>query len=276
MNNRREVIKGGLGLAAIIAAGRAPAAVVKSMLGANGADFIISNDSDFPYVTKGLIAMWDGEWNAGYGIHDPNATVWKDLSGKAFDFEYVSGNSTIEDKSLFGIARSTGNFLILQNNYTIEIVSKFSYAGGSVAIASNVCWFDPICKNCQIQYWQEGRPLICGHFQNSYITRSAGHWQDISSISLISNGTRTSTPGASVRWSSWVRSCWYNGELSSLDNHGSWTNNPSSENLYSTIGGYDAYWNNGVHTFCIRVYNRALSDNERSHNYQIDQERFGI
>ena len=34
-----------------------------------------------PYVTDGLVAMWDGEWNAGGGVHDPNATVWKDLVG---------------------------------------------------------------------------------------------------------------------------------------------------------------------------------------------------
>lgn len=34
-----------------------------------------------PYVTDGLIAMWDGEWNAGPGIHDPQASVWKDLIG---------------------------------------------------------------------------------------------------------------------------------------------------------------------------------------------------
>ena len=34
-----------------------------------------------PYITDGLVAMWDGEWNAGGGIHDPNATTWRDLAG---------------------------------------------------------------------------------------------------------------------------------------------------------------------------------------------------
>ena len=32
-----------------------------------------------PYITDGLVAMWDGEWNAGGGKHNPNATVWKDI-----------------------------------------------------------------------------------------------------------------------------------------------------------------------------------------------------
>ena len=33
------------------------------------------------YVQDGLVAMWDGIENAGWGVHDPNATVWKDLVG---------------------------------------------------------------------------------------------------------------------------------------------------------------------------------------------------
>ena len=31
------------------------------------------------YVQYGLIAMWDGIENAGWGVHDANATVWTDL-----------------------------------------------------------------------------------------------------------------------------------------------------------------------------------------------------
>ena len=33
------------------------------------------------YVQRGLIAKWDGIDNVGTGVHDPNATVWKDLKG---------------------------------------------------------------------------------------------------------------------------------------------------------------------------------------------------
>lgn len=32
-----------------------------------------------PYVTDGLVAMWDGEWNAGGGVHDHQAEEWIDL-----------------------------------------------------------------------------------------------------------------------------------------------------------------------------------------------------
>lgn len=44
-----------------------------------------------PYVTDGLIAMWDGEWNAGGGVHDAAATVWKDLIGTNDFHDFDSG-----------------------------------------------------------------------------------------------------------------------------------------------------------------------------------------
>ena len=28
---------------------------------------------DFPYISNGLVAMWDGEWNVSVGVHDQNA-----------------------------------------------------------------------------------------------------------------------------------------------------------------------------------------------------------
>lgn len=34
-----------------------------------------------PYVTDGLVAMWDGQWNVGGGVHDAAAIEWKDLVG---------------------------------------------------------------------------------------------------------------------------------------------------------------------------------------------------
>ena len=33
------------------------------------------------YVQSGLVAMWDGIENAGWGVHNTSATVWKDLIG---------------------------------------------------------------------------------------------------------------------------------------------------------------------------------------------------
>ena len=51
--------------------------------------FLMGGGSSTPtardYVQDGLIAMWDGIENAGWGVHDAAATVWKDLSGGGND-----------------------------------------------------------------------------------------------------------------------------------------------------------------------------------------------
>ena len=42
------------------------------------------------YVQDGLIAQWDGINNVGTGVHDPAATVWKDLAG-SYDLSLLPG-----------------------------------------------------------------------------------------------------------------------------------------------------------------------------------------
>ena len=54
-----------------------------------------------PYVTDGLIAMWDGEWNAGGGVHDSNLRA-ANLAGSGdmvFDSSCVVGNNSISFSS---------------------------------------------------------------------------------------------------------------------------------------------------------------------------------
>ena len=73
-----------------------------------------------PYVTDGLVAMWDGEWNAGGGVHDPNATTWIDLAGNCNVYDsriiysantaYISGypntSLSLPDLPIFSGART--------------------------------------------------------------------------------------------------------------------------------------------------------------------------
>lgn len=48
-------------------------------------NFIVGRDinpiSARSYVNDGLIAMWDGIENAGWGVHDAAPTAWTDLIG---------------------------------------------------------------------------------------------------------------------------------------------------------------------------------------------------
>ena len=51
------------------------------MLGARTGAWAKSGYTARDYVQDGLVAMWDGIENAGLGVHDPSATMWKDLVG---------------------------------------------------------------------------------------------------------------------------------------------------------------------------------------------------
>lgn len=80
MNTRRNFMRGLTGLGAIVATGHAPA-IVKSMIAARGTMLGGAHAWTNPYITDGLIAMWDGVWNAGGGVHDAEATTWLDIVG---------------------------------------------------------------------------------------------------------------------------------------------------------------------------------------------------
>jgi hypothetical protein len=46
------------------------------------------------YVQNGLVAMWDGIENAGWGVHDAAATTWVDLTGGGANWLLKDSNTT--------------------------------------------------------------------------------------------------------------------------------------------------------------------------------------
>lgn len=60
--------------------------VISSNVASKHIHFSQANEIDpNMYVLNGLVAWYDGEWNAGIGIHDNNASVWIDISGNGND-----------------------------------------------------------------------------------------------------------------------------------------------------------------------------------------------
>lgn len=96
------------------------------------------------YVQDGLIAMWDGIENAGWGIHDQNATFWKDLIGNVdlpignaiWTAQACStnnyGNIYYERESSSSIVQSlicgVSNNVYFVENMTIEMCFKYKYS----------------------------------------------------------------------------------------------------------------------------------------------------
>ena len=245
-------------------------APVRSMLGAQGAinKTTATETWNNPYITDGLIAMWDGEWNAGPGKHDPNAKVWKDISHHNFDLNVMAG--------VFG------------DNYI-----DCSYGTSSSPTAQSTTINIPNPKHIEVV------AVDTSVTSDTSILTTGKNWGIVKGDSY---SRRTLTPcfGKTVlnickRFPDYV---YFQGQTFSYDYTGpiGYINgeiitfpsdhNPSSIYIsragFTCIGcqrnyasdGYKNIFKGSVYT--IRIYSRSLTADEVMHNYMVDKERFGL
>ena len=101
------------------------------IIGARTAAWAKSGYTAKDYFEDVPIAAWDGIENAGLLVHDPAATVWKDLSGNGNDLTQTGTvNTTWEDNAcVFDKNRCMGmrsfpeaKDAVLSKNFTLEVV----------------------------------------------------------------------------------------------------------------------------------------------------------
>lgn len=225
-----------------------------------------------PYVTNGLIAMWDGRWNAGWGAHDSAAAAWVNLCGGP-DFEWEAGTAGISwsddhvnlangNKSTVNLASCT---VPVPENTTVEIVVKadWVFSDNYGNIQTPIRWYGSAVPNSRYR------------------------------------GTAATAPGWSVYGTTAQRS------FAAMGYAGADPANVASLSVHgpvSALGPHDLYLNGVAQTinvnysydnsfdvgtvwlcrapradtslYCIRFYNRHLTDEEIAHNAAIDALRF--
>ena len=237
-----------------------------------GARRMVKNWTARDYVQDGLIAMWDGIENAGWGVHDPNATVWKDLCGTK-DLALTSASSWTP-KGAYGngsnyIAGLTGadNAIALENCKTIQIVfswNKQFVSGKSCAfIFSNAIddWGRTIFADNQLApVGIKGGRSISGiygptiPFEN-YTTNS------IALITAIYSSNTLTNPSPFM--------------LNDRAYTSRGQNNRSAQRGL-VLGGNTWQYNLIGEIFDVRIYSRALTADEIAANYAIDKLRFNL
>ena len=211
------------------------------------------------YVQDGLIAMWDGIENAGWGVHDANATVWKDLIG-----EINAEKTQPSDLRWQGdcIAVNSGYFksvigdrmldAFMNDNVTIEVVcdSQNTAYGHMFSIGGGV----------REEYW-------VGYNLNPYITYGSTSFnQIITGLKKIGRCTHTFT------FDKGVAKIYTLGELNGQKSDVTVSARPNASSVVKLFGDR-TFTGFGC---CVRVYNRALTADEIAHNYAIDKARFGL
>lgn len=229
------------------------------------------------YVQSGLVAMWDGIENAGWGVHDPNATTWKDLvsgtqSVTLQSTEEITENSVIttsRDFTLIDDVELVANGI---DTLTIQRVagelaqSAYNNAAGAVMFcAARFGWcmyfrHVPSTNENGYGYGPMGYSFApyFGSFGKGYY--SPGSTYGLNSRTMIVGANNNPVSG-------------YEGTYQ-LPAYGTglvWggTSTDVSAKISASTSGR-------VMNSCIRIYNRALTAAEIAANYAIDKSRFNL
>ena len=261
MTTRRDVIKAGAGLAAILASGKAPAGIVKSMLGARGALLAAQKGWTNPYVTDGLVAQWDGEWNAGGGVHDPNAMVWKNLVNGGLDL-LVGSYGNWSDNSLVCLggripayADEFGALLPYNTTKTVTIVAKTDSNGIIYTEGSGN-------YNGSVLVTKSGDYLTLTRVASASAGLSNRVHNTVQLFSLTFIVSNSNVVYAAVNGDSKLLSYSFSGKYSNRVTIGDRYNDTSNPFTGEV--------------FAISEYSRALTAEEIAANYAVDKARFGL
>lgn len=205
-----------------------------------------------PYIINGLVAMWDGEWNAGGGIHDSTATTWVDLSGSGHDIPLTGGSFGDNYLSVSGLAGSTS--AITGDIMTIEYVgisTKKSIVQGVMQIQKSGGYYTRHIvyrANNTLNFGASGPCFVVDPTVRLYAAEAFASASGVDGT-LYKNGLITSSQGA-----------------------GAYVSGSNTEMKVGNVGGYTFYGEINR----IAIYSRGLTAAEIAANYAVDKARFGL
>ena len=266
---RRDFILGGT---ALVGSG-AIASPVRSIFGSKGAIYAKEEHNDYTaadYVQNGLIAMWDGEWNAGLGIHDDSATIWKDLVGSR-DFIIRDPNNVHFEPNAYSSDYQT---------HQSSLYDTVTY--GSFTFADNLALTFEICGKIRSYIRDTYATIFSTHQWNSGWNIPTFYLQPSAcSILRYRFGPSTGSPFEAGR--AFSVSCVHsnranikvkiNGILVNQIGSAPWSVGKNTDTYIGLNTNYRPF--NGL-IYNARIYSRRLTDAEVAHNNKVDKERFGL
>ncbi len=245
-----------------------------------------------PYVTDGLVAMWDGKWNAGWGVHDPNATVWKNLLGdEGLDFP-LTGMTVAEDSVYTNQVSNSTRSAVARTDYTIEAVACSLVDKPRDLVCNNFLSIGmPPYSTTGSLSDSVSRPFGFGVTSNWWslvffrYSSVAGKWMatasDLRTTSIINvpdfDWGRPRSFCGITRTDGFV-DLRINGVTNMNSASGSWPGDSAdytqADAFPLAIGVVNQYARHRL--FNLRLYSRAITAAEISANYAIDKERFNL
>ena len=220
------------------------------------------------YEQSGLVAMWDGIENAGWGTHDPNATVWKDLI-RDLDATYSIASETpnwgadcwrsvsASDGRVF---RTIYPDLTGYDGHTVEIVASKNNAVRGIIVGSYGYRDEPGSSGKNFEWY--GNSCFRAYYLTPNIITTANSFPigvRCYFATVKDNRTYKIKNGNGVDIGTGTGTVQLNGTHCSL----------GCDNRTG-----DMCLNGDI--CAIRIYSRALTATEIAANYAIDKARFGL
>ena len=267
------------------------------MLGARTGAWAKSGGWVNPYVTDGLIAMWDGEWNGGViGEHISNANQFVDIVNGAvaipeFDLSFGDNYAYAEKFRLASDAAIGAKIVRLKNEgkLSVEMVFKSSTSAINTAVY--------YCEDLENNYYDfyEFNNAVNSVTQSNklYGVTDVVFVNPSTLIGVFSNTTYQFFAVNKIRESNYR----YDYKISNKDigvllsGSSSITKSPMSsypvdfylgqghrqgEKAWTWNSTYNCYTCGELYLYCIRFYERLLTAIEVESNYSVDVERFGL
>jgi hypothetical protein len=257
------------------------------------------------YVQDGLIAMWDGIENAGWGTHTSDKYSLRELvtgasmsvfesapdiaevvvSSNAVDF--TRANTTDKENTAYLVCSIDGLADILQSGtvMTIELVAipdtsfinTMATQRWGLNFSVGVVWNGTIATGGSLRRWWQGGNMSAGFNKRLYYDRSLGAqngletmkaWQSKRHTALVASIASSTSNAKDFIDGLPVPASWYD----------FWAGSVAAPTDYVLFG--QNIYNNTIilpsRVYCWRVYSRALTAEEIAHNYKIDKERFNL
>lgn len=243
--------------------------------GLNSINVIVNIEETTPviekYVQDGMVAWFDGE-------DAPNdSNQWLNRLGSDYIYEINGknlmhkGNRYLNNTTLAMMTSSD----YLKQGYTIEVVGNVTNKTNSVA--TNGGWLFTMNETAS---WgvgvtnDEGRISFVNNAEKTEEKTFINYYNKIftGSLYLENVNNRGTTTKDSAKAS--VNGCeWYS--VIETDGEGNLNFGNHAVLCYYARTNGSTYSANGV-IYCIRIYNRQLTNEELAHNYELDKIRFGI
>ena len=199
------------------------------------------------YVQNGLVAMWDGIENAGWGVHDANATVWKDLVGTRDLTVNATGQWLSNALETTGQLAAVGNSFLTENILTAEIILKTETSGMAAKWKTNYNNINRYCYASETGY----------SFEDLNVAGVVAVPISVNVLSVVYRATGRNISQVYVNGNEETRSSTEKSDLSA-------TGCPAIG--VKATGEY----------YGVRLYSLQLTAEEIAANYAIDKARFNL